>query len=302
MSTFNYRRLYRYLYLSILAAVATIFLKTLAYLLTNSMGLLSDALESIVNLVAAVIALVMLRLASKPPDEDHAYGHSKAEYFSSIVEGTLILVAAFSIIWAAAGRLLRPQELNQPFLGLAISLVAGLINFLVARVLIKEGKKHRSITLEADGKHLLTDVWTSIGVLLALILTVLTGLKILDPLIAFGVAANIIFSGFSLIKKSLLGFMDTAVSRSDRRKIEAILKKFKAAGIVFHSLRTRQSGIRRFMSIHILVPGGWSVQQGHDFSEKFERAIRRQIKNITIDTHLEPVEDKKSWLDTKLDR
>jgi len=302
MSAFNYSKLYRFLYLSILAAVATIFLKTLAYLLTNSMGLLSDALESIVNLVAAVIALVMLKLAAKPPDEDHTYGHSKAEYFSSIVEGTLIMIAALSIIWAAAGRLMNPQELDQPFLGLAISLVAGVINFLVAKVLIKEGKKARSITLEADGKHLLTDVWTSIGVLLALVLTVITGLKILDPLIAFGVAANIIFSGFSLIKKSLLGFMDTAVSRSDRRKIEEVLKKFRKAGIVFHSLRTRQSGVRRFMTIHILVPGGWSVQQGHDFSEKFERAIRRQIENITIDTHLEPVEDKKSWLDTKLDR
>lgn len=288
--------------LSVATAIVTIGLKTLAYRLTNSVGLLSDAMESVVNLAAAVLAFLMLKLAEKPPDEDHAYGHFKAEYFASFFEGTLIILAAAGISIAAVKRMIDPQALSLSGLGLFMSLAATLINFIVAQILLNAGKKYRSLTLEADGKHLLTDVWTSVGVFVALILIMLTKIRILDPLIALAVAGNIMVSGFQIVRKSFLGFMDTAISLEDRASIQQILNRYRQRGLVFHSLRTRQSGRRKFMSVHVLVPGRWSTQKGHDVLEQIETKIRDKIDTITVFTHLEPKEDRKSWLDTDLDR
>src|SRR5512141_1615943 len=202
-------KLTRYAWLSILAALLTIGLKTSAFLLTNSVGLLSDAMESGVNLAAALMALAMLTVAARPPDEDHAFGHSKAEYFASGVEGTLILVAAGTIMWAAIERLIVPKPIQGLGLGLGLSMLASLINFGVATILLRAGKQNQSITLEADARHLMTDVWTSAGVLLALGAVTLTKWQILDPIIGIGVAINIIWSGIGLIRRSVLGLMDT---------------------------------------------------------------------------------------------
>jgi cation diffusion facilitator family transporter len=213
----------KYVYLSIIAAVATISLKLAAYLLTNSVGLLSDALESCVNLVAAVVALFMLNLAEKPPDEKHGFGHNKAEYFSSAIEGGLIVLAAFSIIWSAVPRLIHPQPLENLGAGLLIAVGASFINLAVAIILIKNGKKNNSITLEADGKHLMTDVLTSGGVLLGIVLVKLTGWLILDAIVAIGVAINIIWTGYQLIRRSALGLLDTAIPESETNKINQIL-------------------------------------------------------------------------------
>jgi cation diffusion facilitator family transporter len=292
----------RFAWLSIAAAVATIALKASAYLITGSVGLLSDALESVVNLVAAIIALVMLTIAARPPDEEHAYGHDKAEYFSSGVEGALILVAAASIIAAAVPRLLTPQPIEQVGIGLGVSLAASAINLGVALVLRRAGRHYQSITLEADAEHLLTDVWTSAGVLVAVGLVALTGWQRLDPLIALVVAANIIWSGVRLVRRSALGLMDTALPDMQRSAIRAIQDHYHAQGIEFHALRTRQAGARAFVSMHVLVPGDWSVQRGHELLEQIEADVRKAVQNVTVFTHLEPLDDPVSWEDTQLDR
>jgi cation diffusion facilitator family transporter len=293
----------RFAWLSIAAAVATIGLKTAAYFLTGSVSLLSDALESLVNLAAAVVALLVLTVAARPPDEDHAYGHSKAEYFSSGVEGGLILLAAGSIAIAAVGRLLDPQPLEQVGLGLAITVVASLINLVVARVLLRAGRHYHSITLEADAQHLLTDVWTSIGVVAGVIAVALTGWQRLDPLIALVVAANILWAGFRLIRRSALGLLDTALPAAEREIVVAILDRYAGReGVEYHALRTRQAGARRFVSVHILVPGSWTVQRGHNLLERIEREVRATLAGTTIFTHLEPIEDPESFADQTLDR
>jgi cation diffusion facilitator family transporter len=289
-------------WLSIVAALVTIGLKAAAYLITGSVGLLSDALESLVNLVAAVIALAMLTIAARPPDEEHAYGHDKAEYFSSGVEGTLILVAAVSIAVTAIPRLISPQPIEQVGVGLGVSVVASLINLGVAQVLRRAGQRHRSITLEADAAHLMTDVWTSAGVLVAVGLVALTGWALLDPIVALVVAANIIWSGVRLMRRSVLGLMDTALPEIQRSTIHAIQARYRADGIQFHALRTRQSGSRAFVSMHVLVPGNWPVQRGHELLERIEADIRGAVPNVTVFTHLEPLDDPVSWQDTRLDR
>jgi cation diffusion facilitator family transporter len=293
----------RFTYLSIAAAIVTIALKTGAYLLTGSVGLLSDAMESLVNLAASLMALWMVIISERPPDEDHAFGHSKAEYFSSGVEGALILIAAVSIGWSAINRLLNPQPLENVGLGLAISLVASAINFAVAQVLLRASKKHHSILLEADGKHLMTDVWTSIGVLVGVGLVMLTGWLPLDSLVALAVAANIIWSGVHLVSRSALGLLDTAIPADDRGKIDRVLQRYQGQGVEFHSMRTRQAGPRRFISMHVLVPGNWSVQRGHDVLEEIERDIRESFDSpTTVFTHLEPIEDPVSMQDMGIDR
>jgi cation diffusion facilitator family transporter len=292
----------RYAWLSIAAALVTISLKLSAYLFTGSVGLLSDALESLVNLVAAIIALVMLTISARPPDEEHAYGHSKAEYFASGAEGTLILVAAVSIIVTAVGRLIKPQPLEQVGLGLTVSVIASLINLVTAQVLLRAGRRYNSITLEADARHLLTDVWTSGGVLLGIGAVVLTGWERLDPIIALVVAANIIWSGVSLVRRSALGLMDTALPDEDQAAIKQILDRYRQQGVQFHALRTRSAAARRFVSVHVLVPGTWTVQQGHNLLERIEADLRSQFQHITVFTHLEPLEDSASWQDTTLDR
>ena len=288
-------KLTRYAWLSILAACLTIGLKTFAFLLTNSVGLLSDALESGVNLAAALMALAMLTVAARPPDEEHAFGHSKAEYFASGVEGTLILVAAASIMWAAVERLFAPQPIQGLGFGLGLSMLASLINFGVAGVLLRAGKQHQSITLEADARHLMTDVWTSVGVLAALGAVTLTKWQILDPIIAIGVAINIVWSGVGLIRRSVLGLMDTAIPASDEDKVMKILDDQSEHGIQYHDLRTRQAGAAQFISFHVLVPGKWTVQRGHNVLEHIESEIRTALPSAIISTHLEPVEDPAAW-------
>lgn len=292
----------KFAWLSIGAAIFTITLKTIAYFLTGSVGLLSDALESIVNLVGAVMALAMLTIAARPADEDHAYGHTKAEYFSSGVEGALILIAAASIIIAAIPRLINPQPLEQVGLGLGVSVAASLANLLVALVLLQASKKHNSITLEANAHHLMTDVWTSVGVLAGVGLVVLTGWERLDPIVAFVVAANIIWSGFRIVRMSALGLMDTALEPDEQKLVKNVLNSYTKNNVEYHALRTRQSGARRFVSVHILVPGKWTVQRGHRLLESIESDIRKALPNVTVFTHLESLNDPASWDDTNLDR
>ena len=295
-------QLTRYAWLSIAAAVITIGLKTLAFVLTRSVGLLSDAMESGVNLIAAITALFMLTIAARPPDEEHAFGHSKAEYFSSGVEGALILVAAASITWSAAGRLLVPRPLEGLGFGIVLSTAASVINLGVASVLVQAGRRYHSITLEADALHLMTDVWTSGGVLVALGVVAFTGWQILDPLIAIGVAINIIWSGIGLVRRSVLGLMDTAIPAADQSKVAGILSRRTSSGMRYHDLRTRQAGATQFISVHVLVPGKWSVQRGHDLLETIESEIREALPQALVTTHLEPVEDPAAWESTILDR
>jgi cation diffusion facilitator family transporter len=292
----------RYAWLSIGAAVLTIALKGGAYLLTGSVGLLSDALESVVNLFAAIMALGMLIVAARPPDENHEYGHNKAEYFASGFEGALILVAAVSIGWAAWQRLLDPEPIERVGIGLAVSVVASFVNWWVARLLFRAGRAHHSITLEADAHHLMTDVWTSAGVLLGVGAAALTGWSRLDPLIALLVAANIIRMGIELMRRSVLGLLDTALPEADRTRIHDILEAHRSHGVEYHALRTRQAGARRFISVHILVPGAWTVQRGHHLLEEVEEEIRAALPGSIIFTHLEPLEDPVSWADTRLER
>jgi len=292
----------RFAWLSIAAALITIALKTGAYLLTGSVGLLSDALESVVNLLGALMALWMLTIAARPEDESHMFGHSKAEYFSSGVEGSLILVAAGSITFTAIQRLLHPQGLEQVGVGLVVSVAASAINFIVARILRGAGKKFNSITLEADASHLMTDVWTSAGVILAVIIVSISKWTILDPLIALAVAANIVWTGVTLIRKSVSGLMDAAMPLNETNEIENILDKYRQRGIQFHALRTRLSASRRFISVHILVSGDMSVHDGHHIAEDLEFDILHLFDEAVIFTHLEPIEDEISMQDIQLDR
>lgn len=287
----------RYAVLSIVSALITIFLKTSAYYLTGSVGLLSDAMESIVNLIGAVMAFAMLTIASRPADEDHPYGHTKAEYFSSGVEGTLIIVAAISIGVAAIHRLIEPKPLEQIGIGMAVSAVASLVNLLAAITLLRAGKKHRSITLEANARHLLTDVWTSVGVISGVTISWLSGYNELDSVVAIAVAVHILYSGVVIVNKSIHGLMDTAGSPEDQKTIETILVSFQQEGMAWHALRTRQAGSRLFISFHVLVPGAWTVAKGHDLLEKIETTIVEKLPYATTFTHLEPIEDHACWKD-----
>ncbi|OGA28874.1 MAG: cation transporter [Betaproteobacteria bacterium RIFCSPLOWO2_12_61_14] len=292
----------RYAYLSIAAALSTILLKGVAWWLTGSVGLLSDALESFVNLAGALMALAMLSLAEAPADDTHAHGHGKAEYFSSAFEGFLILVAAASIGYAAVDRLLHPQAIESVGIGLGVSVVASLINLATARTLMKVGRQHNSITLKADAHHLLTDVWTSVGVILGVGLVWLTGWLWLDPVIALLVAANIVWTGWQLLHRSASGLMDESISGEQIRAIETVLEDYRRQGLDFHALRTRQAGMRAFVTLHVLVPGAWTVQQGHDWLERIEADITRAVPHAHVITHLEPLEDPVSLFDQTLDR
>ena len=296
------RQLTHYAWISILAALTTIGLKGGAYVLTGSVGLLSDALESLVNLVAAITALFALSVAARPADEEHAYGHTKAEYFSSGFEGALVLAAAIIILALAVRRLISPQPIEAAGIGLAITAVASVINFAAARVLLKAGRRYGSITLEADAQHLLSDVWTSTGVILGVGLAALTGWQRLDALVAAAVAIHITRTGIDLVRRSMLGLLDTALPEEMRDAIRAVHARYEARGLRFHALRTRQAATRRFISFHVLVPGDWSVQRGHDLLEEIEAEIRAVIPNSTVFTHLEPLEDPLSWADSHLER
>ncbi len=290
----------RYAWLSVAAALVTIVLKVVAYLLTGSVGLLSDAMESGVNLVGGVMALGMLTIAARPADEDHPYGHGKAEYFSSGVEGTLILVAAVGIAYAAFERLLHPQPLEQVGIGLAVSVGASLVNLAVALVLLRAGKRYDSITLKANAHHLLTDVWTSGGVLIGVAGVALSGWQRLDPIVAILVAANIVWAGVRIVRNSVSGLMDTAIPTEELVQVQAALERHVQAGVKYHALRTRQAGALRFISLHLLVPGEWNVQQGHALAEQIEGELRTLLPTAKVTTHLEALEDPASWDDEGL--
>jgi Ca2+-transporting ATPase len=291
----------RYAWLSVLAAVLTIGLKSWAYLVTGSVGLLSDAAESLVNLVAALIALGALWFSARPADAGHPFGHGKAEYFASGFEGALILLAAAGIAWAAFERWMHPQPLAQLNVGMAFSAGAALINLAVALVLLRAGRRHGSITLEADGRHLLTDVWTTAAILLALAGIAVTGWLLLDPLIAFLAALQIVWSGFGLIARSVAGLLDAALPSEEKAAIERIFEHYRGEGIEFHDLRARAAGTQRLVTVHILMPGRYSVQEGHDLSERIEGDIRQAIRNATIVTHLEPLEDAASFAHERIE-
>lgn len=276
-------------------------MKFTAYFLTGSMGLFSDAAESCVNLTAAAFALWALTIAVRPPDYEHTFGHSKAEYFSSGLEGLLILVAALSIIIAAIPKVLHPQPLVQIELGLLLSIAAAVVNGVVAWTLLKAGKRLRSITLRADAHHLLTDVWTSVGVVLGLLLVKLTGWQILDPLMALAVAANICWVGFQLLRETTNGLMDSALPRHEQDVIQEVLSYYQQRGIAFHAFRSRVAGARNFVSFHVLVPGEWTVQQGHDLCDEIERKIMQSVARTHVTTHLEPIDDPLAWNDESLD-
>lgn len=277
-------------------------LKALAYLLTGSVGLLSDAMESLVNLAGAVMALSMLAVAARPADEDHPHGHGKAEYFSAGVEGTLILVAAASIAYAAVQRLRHPQPLEQVGLGLGVSVLASLVNLGVALVLLRAAKQHRSATLDANAHHLLTDVWTSAGVLVGVGLVALTGWLRLDPLVAIAVALNIVWTGGRIVRDSVYGLMDAALPPAEQEVLRQLLEPYEREGVEYHALRTRQSGAQRFVSLHVLVPPEWTVQQGHDLVERIEADIRRALPPVSVLTHLEPLGDPAAMADIELHR
>ena len=288
--------------LSIVVAVVTIALKFGAYLLTGSVGLFSDAAESSINLVAAVGAFLALGTAARPPDEEHAYGHTKAEYFSSALESVLIIVAAVWIAVTAIGRLLEPQPLENLGVGLTIGLVAAGINGAAGVVLLRGGRRLRSAALRADGQHLLTDVWTSVGVVTGVFLVWFTGWLVLDPLIALLVAGNIVWIGVRLLNDTAHGLLDSALPPEEQEIITGIQSRYEEAGIEFHALRTRNAGRRRFVSMHVLVPGKWSVKRGHDVSERIEKDITQALPMTTVFVHIEPLEDPVSWQDQELDR
>lgn len=281
----------RYAWLSIAAAVSTILLKGVAWQLTGSVGLLSDAIESFVNLAGALMALWMLTLAAQPADAAHPHGHGKAEYFSSAFEGFLIVLAAFSIGYAAVMRLLEPQPLEAVGVGLVVSVIASIINFATAGVLMRVGKKHNSITLEADAHHLMTDVWTSAGVIAGVGLVAWSGWLWLDPVIALLVAANIVWTGYQLMRRSADGLMDHALPAEKLEKIDRLLASYREKGLEFHAVRTRQAGSRAFVTLHVLVPGHWTVWKGHDWAGRIEADIRKTLEYADVTTHLEPIGD-----------
>lgn len=292
--------------MSVTVALGVLAFKVFAWRLTGSVGLLSDALETLTNVGGAAMALLMLRLAAQPPDEEHAYGHNKAEYFSSGFEGMLIFIAAAAIAVAAVPRLLAPQPLAQTGVGLAVSAAATVANFLLARWLGAAARRHRSITLDADARHLMADVWTTCGVIAGIALVAATGWLWLDPLIALAVAVQVLWAGLRLIRESAAGLMDAAWPLDEQAVLHQVLEEFRAefapGEIEFHALRTRVSAARRFVDFHVLVPGAWSVARAHDLVERVEERLAQRLPKVTAVTHLEPSEDPRSYGDEGLDR
>ena len=291
-----------YALLSVATALVTITLKLVAWRLTGSVGLLSDAMESFVNLLAALVAFWALTVAKKPADPEHAFGHTKAEYLASGFEGMAIIAAAAAIAAAAVDRLFHPQPLTEIGAGLLVSVVASAVNGGVALVLLRASRRLNSITLRADGWHLFTDVWTSAGVLVGVALVWATGWNVLDPVVAILVAANIVWTGLKLLHETGHGLLDRALNEEDQKKIEAILDSFRPRGVEFHEVKTRAAGPRHFIQMHVLVPGGWTVQSGHELLEEVENALIGALPGASVITHLEPLEDPVSWDDSGLGR
>lgn len=297
------KNLTRYAILSIFAAVLTIGLKSGAWLLTNSVGLLSDAAESLINLATALATFLALRVAAQPPDEDHAFGHYKVEYLATGFQGALILIAALGVGVSAAERLMNPAELTEMDFGLALGAGAAMVNAVVGLTLKKVGRQVRSVSLEGEGEHLMTDVWTSVGVLIGVGIAAFTGYQWLDPLCALAVAAHITRSGIGLLKNSARGLLDTVLPQEEMDALRGVLDGYKEKhGVDFHALRTRASGPHAFVSLHLLVPGAWTVQEAHDFVELVEADLRRALPGSSIFTHVEPMEDPASFEDIKLHR
>lgn len=286
-----------YAWLSVATSIVTIVLKFGAYFLTGSVGLLSDAVEALVNIAAALVALGVLTYAAAKPDAEHNFGHEKAQYFSGGIEGGLIFVAAGAIIWTAIPRLMSPQPLEQLGAGAALSVLASMANAGCAWVMLGAARQHRSITLEADARHLLTDVWTTAGVLVGLLLVTITGWLVIDPIIAILVALQILWTGWALISRSAQGLMDRAIPDEDRAAIVEVLDELRAQGADYHALRTRMAGAKSFVDVHVLVPGKMTVQAGHDLVEKLENEIHTRLPHVEVLTHLEPLEDPRSWDD-----
>ena len=286
-----------YAWLSVATSLLTIALKFGAYGLTGSVGLLSDAVESLVDIAAALVALAMLTYAAVAPDREHNFGHEKAQYFSSGIEGALIFVAAGGIVWVAAPRLFDPQPIEQLGIGILLSVVASIANAACAWLMLRAAREHRSITLEADARHLMADVWTTAGVVIGVLLVKLTGWLRLDPIVALAVAVQILWTGWSLIARSFQGLMDRAIPDEDRAVIVEVLETLKQQGADYHALRTRVAGAKSFVDVHVLVPGGMSVQEGHDLVEQLENEVRARLPHVEVLTHLEPLEDPKSWDD-----
>jgi cation diffusion facilitator family transporter len=291
----------RFALLSIAAALATIVMKAAAWWITGSVALLSDALEGAINLAAALVMLVTLEIAARPPDDEHAFGYSKAEYLSSGIEGTLILLASIAIAWTAVERLISPRPLESVGVGLAVSSIASLVNFVVARLLLEASRRHRSIALEADARHLMTDVWTSVGIIAGVAGVWATGWQRLDPLIALAVAANIVWSGIQLVRRSAEGLLDHSLPEEQLKTLNAVLDRYRSRGLDFHAVRTRQAGARSFITLHVLVPAQWTVAQGHEFAHKVEDDIRAVLPGATVLTHVEPLHRLESYQDMELD-
>lgn len=286
----------KYVYYSITASLITLGLKFGAWAMTDSVGLLSDALETVVNLTAGILALAAISISLKPADESHAYGHGKAEYFSSGAEGMLIIFAALGIVYAAINRFLNPSELTELGPGLFLALASSVINYITAKVMLRAAKQFDSITLEADAKHLLTDVWTSIGLVAGLgVLLVFPEWDLIDPIIACIMAANIVWTGLDLIKRSIKGLMDDSLPEKEVELIAHAIEKHVGDSGIYHGLRTRKSGPRRFIDFHLLIPGDCTVKQSHDLCLLIEQAIWEHMQGAQITIHVEPVEDQASW-------
>ncbi|HET8522583.1 MAG TPA: cation diffusion facilitator family transporter [Thermomicrobiales bacterium] len=286
--------------LAILAAFVTMALKFAAYGVTGSVGLLSDAVESTANLVAAMTALFAIWYASRPVDRSHPYGHEKIEFFSSGIEGILILIAAASIGWYAIGRLREPQELTGIGAGAVIAIIASAINFGVAHWMLRVARSHNSIVLDADGRHLMTDVWTSVGVVVGLVLVQITGVPWLDPVIALLIALNILHTGYGLLRVSIDGLMDRALAPDVETAVRQAIEQQLQPDETYHALRTRRSGSRQFVDFHLLVPGRRSVAQAHQATHRLERAIAETLPSAETTIHIEPIEEPAAWDDSAL--
>lgn len=287
----------RFAWISIAASVLTMALKFGAFLLTGSVSLLSDALESIVNLIAAIVALIALKIADRPADERYTFGRSKAEYFSAGIEGAMVFVAAAAIIFSAIQRIIQPAPIDNVGIGLLVSVIATLINGATGLILLRTGRTHSSPTLIADGKHLLTDVITTIGVIIGVLLVTATNWILLDPIVAILVALNIIWIGIGLIRSAMAGLLDAALPDEENEQIITVLRTFMSDTATFHGLQTRQSGRVRFVRVDVQVPGSWTVAEGHSFGEEIEAAIRNQLPETRVTVHVEPIEDPSSYED-----
>ena len=281
-------RLARFMWLSLAAALLTMGLKALAAVITGSVGFLSDALESSVNLVAAIVAIIALRVAERPPDDNHDFGHGKAEYLSALVEGTMIFVAAAAIVWTSVDRLINPVAIERAGIGLVLTTAASLINLAVGLLLVRVGTRHRSITLVADGKHLLTDVWTSAGVLVGMVLVAVTGWAPLDPIVALAVGVNILVTGFGLARRSLAGLLSARLPAEDLAIVDDALEQFRAEGVEVRSVRSVESGRQRLVALEVAVPGTWTVHQAHELSDRVEAALDAALPRCVTLVHVEP--------------